>query len=74
MFLRRNYITGLGGKSALIESGGVPFLLPLVKREKIYEMKDLGKLTGLDSFLMIGAGAGPWPYAKTNCEVRFLVH
>ena len=60
---------GLGGKTALIESGGVPFLLPLVNREKLYDMKEFGKTAGLDSFLMIGAGAGPWPYAKTNCEV-----
>ncbi|KAJ1522089.1 hypothetical protein ONE63_002400 [Megalurothrips usitatus] len=60
---------GLGGKTALIESGGVPFLLPSVKRDKVYEMKELGKLTGLDSFLMIGAGAGPWPFAGTNAEL-----
>lgn len=60
---------GLGGKAALIESGGVPFLLPLVKRDKVYEMKEFGKLAGLDSCLIIGAGAGPWPYAGTNCEV-----
>ncbi|XP_026290075.1 ester hydrolase C11orf54 homolog [Frankliniella occidentalis] len=60
---------GLGGKTALVESGGVPFLLPLVNREKLYEMQDFGKLTGLESFLIIGAGAGPWPHAGTNCEL-----
>ncbi|KAK3910491.1 Ester hydrolase C11orf54-like protein [Frankliniella fusca] len=60
---------GLGGKTALIESGGVPFLLPLVKRDKVYQMIEFGKLTGLESFLIIGAGAGPWPHAGTNCEL-----
>lgn len=60
---------GLGGNTALIESGGVPYLLPLVQRDKMYDMKEFGKLAGLDSCLIIGAGAGPWPFIGVNCEL-----
>lgn len=60
---------GLGGKPRLIEVGGPPYLLPLVKRDKVYDMKDLGKLADVEPAFLIGAGAGPWPYAGVNCEM-----
>ncbi|KAJ9584126.1 hypothetical protein L9F63_021535 [Diploptera punctata] len=60
---------GLGGKPRLIEVGGPPYLLPLVQKDKVYDMKDLGKLANVDPAFLIGAGAGPWPYAGVNCEM-----
>lgn len=67
-------IAGLGGKPRLIEVGGVPYLLPLVKREKLYDMRYFGELAGMPgNAFLIGAGAGPWPHAGTNCEVRIIV-
>lgn len=60
---------GLGGKPRLIEVGGPPYLLPLVQKDKVYDMKDLGKAADVDSAFLIGAGAGPWPYAGVNCEM-----
>lgn len=32
-------------------------------------MKDIAKAIKLDPCYILGAGAGPWPYANTNCEV-----
>lgn len=32
---------GLGGSPLLLESGGPPYLLPLVQRDKLYNVKDL---------------------------------
>ncbi|KDR15774.1 ester hydrolase C11orf54 homolog [Zootermopsis nevadensis] len=60
---------GLGGKPRLVEIGGPPYLLPLVRREKLYNMSDIGKLTDVEPTFLIGAGAGPWPYAGVNCEM-----
>lgn len=60
---------GLGGKPRLVDIGGPPYLLPLVRREKLYNLSDVGKLTDVEPTFLIGAGAGPWPYAGVNCEM-----
>lgn len=62
---------GLGGSPSLLEIGGPPYLLPLVKRDKVYDLKEVPELLGSKSVAVIGAGAGPWPYAGTNCEGVF---
>ena len=63
--------TGLGGSPRLLDIGGPPNLVPLVKRERLYDMKDYPKLASLqdkDGF-MIGAGAAPWTYLERNAEM-----
>merc|ERR1719516_780560 len=37
---------GLGGNPRVLDIGGVPYLMPMVKREKLYQMQDYPKLTG----------------------------
>lgn len=61
---------GLNGSPTVVEIGGVPYLLPSVQKEKLYDLRDVPGIVGLESGFVTGAGAGPWPYAKTNCEVR----
>jgi hypothetical protein len=41
-----------------------------VNLNKVYDIRDFTKVTGTDPIFVIGAGAGPWPYAGVNCEVR----
>lgn len=60
---------GLGGNESVIDIGGPSYLLPLVNLEKVYDIKDLTKITGSDPLFVIGAGAGPWPYTGVDCEV-----
>merc|ERR1719228_2835208 len=60
---------GLGGATRILDIGGVPYLMPTVKREKLYDMKDYPQLTGLKFGLVIGAGAAPWPYLGRNAEM-----
>ena len=61
---------GLCGSPRILDIGGVPFLMPLVQREKLYDMTDYPRLTGSDSSgLVIGAGAGPWPFLNRNAEM-----
>ncbi|XP_026477083.1 ester hydrolase C11orf54 homolog [Ctenocephalides felis] len=65
---------GLSGNPNLLELGGAPYLLPLVQREKIYDIKNIAKSLDLSPVLAIGAGAGPWPYAGVCCEGIFNMH
>ena len=45
---------GLGGKPSLLHVGGVPYLVPMVQRDKLYDMKDYPEICGLESALIIG--------------------
>ncbi|KAF5292596.1 hypothetical protein FQA39_LY13929 [Lamprigera yunnana] len=59
---------GLNGNPQLVEVGGPPYLLPLVQIKKIYDLRDVAKVCKVNPAFIIGAGAGPHPYAKSNCE------
>jgi len=61
--------SGLNGGTRLLDIGGVPYLMPTVTREKLYEMRDYPELTGIKEGLVLGAGAGPWPFLNRNCEM-----
>ena len=66
---------GLGGKPRLLDIGGVPYLVPLAQKNKLYEMKDIPKMTQFsenDDCLIIGAGAAPWTFLNRNAEVSPL--
>lgn len=62
---------GLSGSPLLIEIGGPPYLLPLVNRSKVYDLKSICQRIAPKSsdILAIGAGAGPYPVVNSNCEV-----
>lgn len=62
-------VAGLGGNTAVIEIGGPSYLLPVVQREKIYDIKNVPQLVGDKESFVIGAGAGPWPFFGVNSEV-----
>ncbi|CAB3252145.1 unnamed protein product [Arctia plantaginis] len=59
---------GLTGNEKLVEIGGPPYLLPLVQRDKIYDLALLAKHLQRDPAFIAGAGAGPWPHIGVNCE------
>ncbi|XP_017890089.1 ester hydrolase C11orf54 homolog [Ceratina calcarata] len=62
--------SGLNGSPTVLEIGGPSFLLPMVQREKVYDVQQLlNHLQYGKDALVIGAGAGPWPYLKSNCEL-----
>lgn len=62
---------GLGGSPGVVEYGGAANLEPFVNKSKIYNLKHLGQLTKLKPTFAIGAGAGSFQFAKTNCEGIF---
>ena len=50
--------------------------MPLVQKDKLYDMKDYPKLTEMaleeannGQGLIIGAGAAPWTFLERNAEV-----
>ncbi len=50
-------------------------MVPLAKKEKLYDMRSIPKLTDVEDSsdqLLIGAGAAPWTFKKRNGEVRVL--
>jgi hypothetical protein len=56
---------------------GPPYLLPLVKKEKVYDLVSLIKHIdgyGSKDFFLCGAGAGPFPLIDQNCEGIFNLH
>lgn len=63
--------SGLCGSTTIIDVGGPPFLLPLVDRTKIYDLKSLARkiLPNANTIYLCGAGAGPHPLINSNCEV-----
>lgn len=63
---------GLCGNPRILDIGGVPYLVPLAQKEKLYEMKDYPKITGFsgsENCLIIGAGAAPWTFLERNAEM-----
>jgi len=72
---------GLGGRPRLLDVGGVPNLVPLVKREKLYDMSEFpqmcdmktGEEDGAEKCLIIGAGAAPYTFLDRNAEMMINV-
>ncbi|EGD81676.1 hypothetical protein PTSG_02390 [Salpingoeca rosetta] len=60
---------GISGSTRLVDVGGVPNLMPLVDRSKVYNFKQVAKDIGLPGAFFIGAGAGSSRLAGVNCEM-----
>ncbi|XP_059614336.1 ester hydrolase C11orf54 homolog [Phlebotomus argentipes] len=67
--------SGLCGSPTILEYGGAPFLLPLVQRDKLYDLDEIcqkvSRARNISQYLVVGAGAGPFPLLGTNCEGVF---
>lgn len=62
--------SGLSGNPTIFEIGGPSYLLPIVQKDKLYDVHELLKhINYSDKSFVIGAGAGPWPYINSNCEL-----
>jgi len=46
--------------------------MPSIKREKLYNIKDLKQITGSDPLVIIGACAGPYPFFGVDSEASIL--
>ncbi|XP_076969375.1 ester hydrolase C11orf54 homolog isoform X3 [Tamandua tetradactyla] len=59
---------GICGRTRIAEVGGVPYLLPLVKQEKVYDLNKIAKEIKLPGAFILGAGAGPFQTVGFNTE------
>uniref|UniRef100_A0A6B2EA11 DUF1907 domain-containing protein n=1 Tax=Phlebotomus kandelakii TaxID=1109342 RepID=A0A6B2EA11_9DIPT len=67
--------SGLCGSPTIVEYGGAPYLLPLVQREKLYDLngicQKISRVRNMSECLAVGAGAGPYSLIGGNCEGIF---
>ncbi|XP_022166625.1 ester hydrolase C11orf54-like [Myzus persicae] len=59
---------GLCGDENVFDIGDVTNFIPSLKREKLYNVKDLKQITGSDPLVIIGACAGPYPFFGADSE------
>ncbi|CAN8016073.1 hypothetical protein HPB47_017505 [Ixodes persulcatus] len=60
---------GICGQPRLTDIGGVPYLVPIVQTDKIYDLEKVMKQTDVPDGFAIGAGAGPYHTVGINCEM-----
>lgn len=58
---------GICGSPRLADVGGVPYLVPLAQRDKVYNFDSVARSVDLPGAFIIGAGAGQC--ASVNCEL-----
>ena len=61
---------GLCGHPALIDVGGVPYLVPTPHLDKVYNIRNIAKQIGLPRGYFLGSGAASSRLTGINCEVR----
>ncbi|KAK8766688.1 ester hydrolase C11orf54 homolog [Amblyomma americanum] len=60
---------GICGNPRLADVGGVPYLVPIVQKDKIYNLEEVMRKTEVPDGLAIGAGAGPFNVVGVNSEM-----
>uniref|UniRef100_A0A8C4NHW3 Chromosome 11 open reading frame 54 n=1 Tax=Eptatretus burgeri TaxID=7764 RepID=A0A8C4NHW3_EPTBU len=60
---------GLCGNERIADVGGVPYLLPEPRKDKLYDLGDVLRLVGLPGGLVLGAGAASHAVLGTNAEL-----
>ncbi|XP_045673985.1 ester hydrolase C11orf54 homolog isoform X2 [Phyllostomus hastatus] len=66
-------VKGICGKTRIAEVGGVPYLLPLVNKKKVYDLNKVAKEIKLPGAFILGAGAGPFQTLGFNSEFMPVV-
>lgn len=66
-------VRGICGQTRIAEVGGVPYLLPLVNKKKVYDLNEIAKVIKLPGAFILGAGAGPFQTLGFNSEFMPIV-
>lgn len=67
-------VKGICGKPRIADVGGVPYLVPVAKLDKLYNMNTVAKETDLPGAFILGAGAVSSRTLGINAELMPLVH
>ncbi|XP_010114003.1 PREDICTED: ester hydrolase C11orf54 homolog isoform X3 [Chlamydotis macqueenii] len=60
---------GICGKPRIADVGGVPYLIPVVQKEKVYDLNTVAKDIELPGAFILGAGAASSKVVGVNAEV-----
>ncbi|CAJ0964204.1 unnamed protein product [Ranitomeya imitator] len=66
-------VKGLCGKSRIVDVGGVPYLVPTARLDKIYNMNTVAKKIDLPGAYLLGAGASSHNSVGMNAEMIFSI-
>ncbi|XP_015265768.1 PREDICTED: ester hydrolase C11orf54 homolog [Gekko japonicus] len=66
-------VKGICGQSRIADVGGVPYLLPLVQKDKVYDLNDIAKEIQLPGAFFLGAGAASSRIVGGNAELMPVV-
>uniref|UniRef100_A0A8D0BTA0 Chromosome 11 open reading frame 54 n=1 Tax=Salvator merianae TaxID=96440 RepID=A0A8D0BTA0_SALMN len=66
-------VKGICGKSRIADVGGVPYLLPLVQKQKVYDLNTIAKEIQLPGAFFLGAGAVSSRVVGGNAELIPIV-
>ncbi|XP_074840304.1 ester hydrolase C11orf54 homolog isoform X1 [Carettochelys insculpta] len=61
-------VKGICGKPRLVDVGGVPYLVPLVQKDKVYDLNTVAKQIELPGAFILGAGAVSSRILGVNAE------
>lgn len=59
---------GLSGDENILDIGDTENVFPSMKREKLYNVKDLKRITMSDPMFVIGPSCGPLPFVGADNE------
>lgn len=59
---------GLSGDENVFDIGDTENVFPLMKREKLYNVKDLKRITMSDPMFVIGSSSGPPSFVGADSE------
>ncbi|XP_073521247.1 ester hydrolase C11orf54 homolog isoform X1 [Phyllobates terribilis] len=66
-------VKGLCGKSRIVDVGGVPYLVPTARLDKIYNLNTVAKKIDLPGAYLLGAGASSHKSVGMNAEMIFSI-
>ena len=61
--------TGICGRPTILDVGGVPYLIPMPDRSRVYSFDTLAKIITIEDAFFIGAGAGGCHLLGVNSEM-----
>ncbi|KYO43016.1 ester hydrolase C11orf54 homolog [Alligator mississippiensis] len=67
-------VKGICGKPRIADVGGVPYLLPLVQKDKVYDLNTVAKEIELPGAFILGAGAASSRILGVNAEFIPIAH
>lgn len=60
--------SGLSGDENILDIGDLTSFIPVIKRDKLYNIKGLKQVTDSEPLFVIGPSGGPFPFIGVDSE------